>query len=79
MAGVLGSHWAARHEGVQGSGIVSSPCGFWNGVGASASMPLPPCLTHPGWVAVLQISGNFETLPEPVWVERKGNQVQNRI
>lgn len=57
MAGVSGSHWAAEQEGVQGRGIVSSPCGF--GIGWE---PLPPHLAQPGWAAVLETSENF---PDP--------------
>lgn len=47
MAGVSGSRLAARQERVReagGGGGVSSPCGFWDGVGASASTP------HTSWV-----------------------------
>lgn len=55
MASVWGSHWAARQEGVQGRGIVSSPCSFWDGVGASASMP------HTSWLG--DSTGNLGELP----------------
>lgn len=55
VAGVSGSCWPAKQEGVQGRGIVSSPFGFWDGVGASASMP------RTSWLG--GSTGNFRELP----------------
>lgn len=57
MAGVSGSHWAAKQEDVWGQDIVSSPHGFWDWVGASASMP---CTS---WLGCS--TGNFRELPRP--------------